>query len=49
MFYQQLRLWDLSVDLAKKIQEEKKAKVSVFYHFCGEPLLMSSRASPLGN
>lgn len=36
----QLMLWDISVDLAAKIQAEIEAGVQVFYHFCGTPLPM---------
>lgn len=36
----QLRLWDLTVDIAAKIKAEKAAGVQIFYHFCGKPLPM---------
>lgn len=36
----QLTLWDLTVDIAGKIREEKAAGKQVFYHFCGRPLPM---------
>lgn len=36
----QLRLWDLTVDLAAKIRAEKAAHVEVCYNFRGKPLPM---------
>lgn len=40
--YRQLTLWDLTVDIAAKIRQEKADKVEVKYHFCGKPLSMYS-------
>ena len=40
----QLQLWDLRIDLAKKIKAEKQAGAQIFYHFCGRPLPMYKSA-----
>lgn len=40
----QLRLWgNTRVDLHAKLLAEKVAGVEVFYHFCGQPIFMTSR------
>lgn len=39
----QLTLWDLTVDIAGKIKQEKKDGVGIFYHFNGRALPMYKR------
>lgn len=42
----QLRLWSLpTVDLTRKIMEERLAGVVISYHFCGRPLTMHKPVS----
>ncbi len=45
--HRQLTLWDLTVDIASKIKQEKQDGVGIFYHFNGEPLPMYKAGSRL--